>query len=103
MKTEKITAAVQDETFAKSLIDMESPEEVKKASVGIKTATKAQMIEWAVAKHPEANWPTYKQHGEDVISEAKAEHMADAVATIYAGLSCQPFQQMLALIKRSAT
>ncbi len=61
------------------------------------------MIEWAVAKHPEANWPTYKQHGEDVISEAKAEHMADAVATIYAGLSCQPFQQMLALIKRSAT
>ena len=31
MKTEKITAAVQDETFAKSLIDMESPEEVKKA------------------------------------------------------------------------
>ncbi len=80
-----------------------SPEEVKKASVGIKTATKAQMIEWAVAKHPEANWPTYKQHGEDVISEAKAEHMADAVATIYAGLSCQPFQQMLALIKRSAT
>ena len=34
MKTEKITAAVQDETFAKSLIDMESPEEVKKAFIG---------------------------------------------------------------------
>lgn len=31
METEKITEAVKDEEFAKSIIDMKSPEEVKKA------------------------------------------------------------------------
>lgn len=72
-----------------------TPAEVKRASVGKKTATKADMIAWAVSKHPEANWPTYKQNGEVLISEAKAEHMADATAAIYAGLACNSFQQML--------
>lgn len=72
-----------------------TPTEVKLATVGIKTATKEQMISWAVHKHPEANWPTYRQHGQDCISEAKAEHQADAIAAIYAGLASNPFQQML--------
>jgi Holliday junction resolvasome RuvABC endonuclease subunit len=72
-----------------------TPTEVKLASVGNKTATKQDMIKWAMETHPEANWPTYKQNGKDVVSEAKAEHMADAVAAIYAGLACNSFQQML--------
>lgn len=75
-----------------------TPTEVKLASVGIKTATKQEMIRWAMAAHPEANWPVYKQHGKDVVSEAKAEHMADAIAAIYAGLSCNAFKQMLPFI-----
>lgn len=72
-----------------------TPTEVKMVSVGKKTATKADMIQWAVKQHPEANWPTYKQNGKALISEAKAEHMADATAAIYAGLACNSFQQML--------
>jgi hypothetical protein len=72
-----------------------TPTEVKLAAVGNKTATKQDMIKWAMAKHPEANWPTYKQNGSTMVSEAKAEHMADAVAAIYAGLSCNSFKQML--------
>jgi hypothetical protein len=72
-----------------------TPTEVKMASVGKKTATKNDMILWATKKHPEANWPTYKHKGEEVISEAKAEHMADATAAIYAGLACNSFQQLL--------
>lgn len=72
-----------------------TPTEVKLAGAGKKTATKQDMIQWAVARHPEANWPTYTQHGETLISEAKAEHQADAVAAIYAGLSSNSFQQML--------
>ena len=36
-----------------------------------------------------------KQKGELKVSEAKAEHMADATAAIYAGLSCNSFQQLL--------
>lgn len=72
-----------------------TPTEVKLASVGNKTATKQDMIKWAMAKHPEANWPTYKQNGSIMVSEAKAEHMADAIAAIYAGMTCNSFQQVL--------
>lgn len=72
-----------------------TPTEVKLAGCGIKTATKEQMISWAVHKHPEANWPTYKEHGQELISSAKAEHMADAIGAIYAGLNCNSFKQML--------
>lgn len=72
-----------------------TPTEVKMASAGKKTATKLEMIQWAINRHPEANWPVYKQNGEMKVSEAKAEHMADATAAIYAGLACNSFQQML--------
>ena len=72
-----------------------TPTEVKMAGAGKKTATKIDMIEWAVKKHPEANWPTYKEHGVIKISEAKAEHQADAVGAIYAGITSNSFQQML--------
>lgn len=72
-----------------------TPNEVKLAGPGDKTATKKQMIEWAMAKHPEANWPIYKRRGINLVSEAQAEHQADAIATIYAGISCNAFQQLL--------
>lgn len=75
-----------------------TPTEVKLAGPGYKNATKADMIEWAMGKHPEANWPMYQQHGKAMVSEAKAEHMADATAAIYAGMSSNPFQQMLHFI-----
>ena len=72
-----------------------TPTEVKLAGPGNKTATKQDMIRWATATHPEANWPVYKHNGKIAISKAKAEHMADAVAAIHAGLSCVAFQQLL--------
>ena len=72
-----------------------SPTEVKVAGPGFANAKKQEMIQWAMAKHPEANWPMYMQNGKQLVSEAKAEHMADATAAIYAGLSCNSFQQML--------
>lgn len=74
-----------------------TPTEVKLAGPGIKTASKKQMIEWAMATHPDADWPTYMEHGEQRVSEAKAEHMADAVAAIHAGVALNQFQQMLHL------
>lgn len=80
-----------------------TPTEVKLASVGNKTATKQEMIKWAMAAHPEANWPTYKQNGKAMVSEAKAEHMADAIAAIYAGLSCNSFKQMLPFMMANTT
>lgn len=72
-----------------------TPNEVKLTTVGKKTATKQEMIEWAMNAHPEANWPTYNRLGELQVSEAKAEHMADATAAIYAGIATNEFQQLL--------
>lgn len=72
-----------------------TPNEVKLSTVGKKTATKQEMIEWATTHHPEANWPTYKENGATLLSEAKAEHMADATAAIYAGIKTDQFQQLI--------
>jgi len=75
-----------------------TPKEVKVAAIGNDTASKKEMIEWAIAKHPEANWPTHTRQGVKLISEGKAEHMADATAAIYAGLKTDQFQQLLAFL-----
>jgi len=72
-----------------------TPTEVKLAAAGKKTATKQDMIQWATSKHPEANWPTYKEHGVIRVTEAKAEHQADAIGAIYAGIASNSFQQLL--------
>lgn len=79
-----------------------SPEEVKRVAVGTKIATKAQMIEWAVSKYPDINWPTCKNKGVTQVVTGKAEHMADAIAAIHAGISCQPFQQLLSMLKTTS-
>ena len=71
-----------------------SPTEVKLAGPGHKTATKSEMIEWAAARHPEAPWPFQKNR----IVESKAEHMADAIAAIHAGIAGKSFQQFKSLI-----
>ena len=69
-----------------------SESEVKLAALGKKSSTKQEMIDWAVAKHPEAPWPTYTRNGTQLIAAAKAEHMADAVAAIHAGIQGDLFK-----------
>jgi Holliday junction resolvasome RuvABC endonuclease subunit len=71
-----------------------TPTEVKLAATNKKNATKRQMIDWAMQAHPDAPWPRYKKNGEILVTESKAEHMADAIAAIYAGVSTQMFQQL---------
>lgn len=75
-----------------------TPTEVKLAGAGRKTATKQEMIRWAMDLHPEADWPTYKQNGKTLVTESKAEHMADATAAIYAGLASNSFKQMMSFL-----
>ena len=77
-----------------------SPSEVKLASTGKVTASKSEMIQWAMNKHPEANWPTYVQKGKLLVTTSKAEHQADATAAIYAGVASNTFQQLLPLLMR---
>lgn len=72
-----------------------SESEVKLATLGKKSSTKQEMIDWAVAKHPEAPWPTYTRNGTQLIAAAKAEHMADAVAAIHAGIQSDLFKSFV--------
>lgn len=74
-----------------------TPTEVKLAAAGYKTATKADMISWAIQTHPEGNWPFYSQKGQQLVSEAKAEHLADAVGAIHAGIQTNTFKQVLSM------
>jgi Holliday junction resolvasome RuvABC endonuclease subunit len=76
-----------------------TPEEVKLAGHGTKTASKKEMIEWAVKTHPEVHFPTYKSKGNVLLSEAQAEHIADAIGAIHAGIKLESFNQMLSFFK----
>lgn len=75
-----------------------TPSEIKVAATGNPEAKKKEMIQWATTKHPDAPWPTYKQHGKELITEGTAEHMADATAAIHAGVNSDQFQQLIALL-----
>lgn len=75
-----------------------SPTEVKLAAVGSKTASKQDMIDWAVALYPELDWPTQTQKGVTRIV-GKAEHIADAIAAIHAGVQTQAFKQLVAMTR----
>lgn len=76
-----------------------TPTEVKLAATGNKNATKKDMISWGTTLHPEASWPTYNRGGVAMVTEAKAEHMADALGAIYAGLNGEAFKQSLRLMR----
>lgn len=72
--------------------------EAKTIAVGTKTASKAEMIEWAFNKFPNAPWRTRKFKG-DLVPTSDNEHLADAVAIIYAGMATPVFQQTLAILR----
>jgi len=73
-----------------------TPSEVKQIATGHKNATKQEMIEWAVAKYPDAGWFAQKKGG--VLRPLnKNEHLADATAAIEAGLATDQFRQVRAL------
>lgn len=76
-----------------------TPTEVKLATIGNKTASKAQIIERAIQNHPTANWPMQAKNGQQVPVATQAEHMADAIGAIEAGLHLPLFKQTLQFIQ----
>ena len=74
-----------------------TPTEVKVGTVGKKTATKSEMIAWATDAFPNAPWPTYQRNGQTLVTETKAEHMADAAATVMTGINSSMFRMFLQL------
>lgn len=72
------------------------PREVQIAVLGKAGKDKDRIIEWAVAKFPNAGWRTAKTKGV-VRLVADNEHPADACAAIAAGVETAQFAQALAL------
>ena len=72
-----------------------TPNEVKMASVGSKTASKKDMINWAHSKYPNLQWDKNK----DGTLKNKNEHMADAIAIVYAGMKTADFNRMQSMFK----
>ena len=79
--------------LATPLVELNATE-VKMAAVGSKTATKAEMIQWAAALCPEYKWrisPSGKNKGG--LSDAN-EHEADAIATVWATIASAEFKRL---------
>ena len=75
-----------------------TPNEVKMVSVGKRNASKAEMIEWATSKYPRLDWFTHKSKGK-IICGNKNEHLADAIATIHAGVKTDQFLLAVSVMK----
>ena len=76
--------------------------EVKKAFTGTKNATKQEMINVGVDLYPEANWPRQKTNGKNFQKgdlKNEAEHVADALAAIHAGVNTPLFQNLMRLLR----
>lgn len=65
------------------------PVETKLIATGKKTATKAEMIEWAMKLYPDLPWFHFRNK-----PSLKNEHIADAIAVIHAGLKTDQFKQL---------
>lgn len=65
--------------------------EVKKSLSGNPLATKAEMIKAGVSHYPQANWPLYRGR----INSGIAEHMADSLGAIHAGVNTPVFQNVM--------
>ena len=72
------------------------PTETKLHTVGTKTASKQEMIEWAAETYPDAPWLRKKVKGVMKVID-KNEHLADACAVVHAGLKTDQFQQLVAM------
>lgn len=76
-----------------------SPNQVKSVT-GNSKASKKEMISWAMNEHPEAPWPMKKIKGIESPIEGVAEHMADAIAAIHAGIRLPEFKLKLPSYKQ---
>lgn len=78
------------------------PQEVKKLVTGSRHAGKEEIIEWATEKWPSAPWKTRNLKGKRVLTKDN-EHLADAVAALYAGIRTDQFAQATAMMRSMLT
>ena len=75
------------------------PNSVKRTFTGNKNATKEQMIQKALEWYPTANFPRDRGKSTGKVI-AKAEHVADAIATIHAGVQTPEFTNLMKLLSK---
>lgn len=75
-----------------------SPKEAKLAGPGVATATKGDMIEWAMKRYPNGNWLMRKSKGR-MVPLNDNEHLADACAIAEAGVRTPEFKQAMAIVR----
>ncbi len=73
--------------------------EVKLGLSGNKHATKRQMIDSGVRLYPHSNWTSFYPGQRNSIPD-KAEHVADAIGAIHAGVQTPTFQTLLRLFQK---
>lgn len=74
-----------------------TPTEVKRVFTGKADATKGEMIEKALSEYPDAVFPMHNGK----VSAAKAEHVADALGAIHAGVQTPVFKNLMRLLSVS--
>jgi hypothetical protein len=72
-----------------------SPKEVKVAFTNNPNATKLDMINTAINLYPNVDFPKYQGK-----PAAKCEHLADAIASIHAGVRTKVFQSLMHLFRK---
>jgi hypothetical protein len=77
------------------------PLETKEATGLGKSATKPDIIKWAVAKYPHPTWLRARGKADGNLI-AKNEHLADAIAVAEAGVLTDEFRRSLSLMRRAA-
>ena len=77
-----------------------SERENKMHSLGKASATKQEMIDWAMNRYPNAPWKMRKLKGQLVGVNAFNEHVADAVSALEAGLYHDDFLNAVEIAKQ---
>ena len=77
-----------------------TPLQVKMATVGSKTASKEEMIAWAYTLYPDLNWIKGTKKSKNLGNLAnKNEHLADAIATLHAGIKHEDFRSVVSVLR----
>lgn len=76
-------------------------EEVKVAAVGKKTATKAEMIDWAHGLYPDLDWLRARNNPNGALTSAN-EHIADSIGAVHAGMKTDEFRMACRMMGMAA-
>lgn len=100
MKSYGICCAVLGSVAGSKELVRVTPQSVKKTA-GYDDATKDEVIEFVLNKHPEIKVITRKVNNQKVLVKKSIEHIADAVTALHAALATTSFNQKVLGLRKS--